>query len=343
MRGKMINKSKIFTFAVLVYNQESTVLETLESIKYQIKKFGEGYNFKIFITDDGSKDLTFLLVNNWIKKNHKLFFYSKLLANKKNMGTVYNYNVLMNCIEDEPFKIIAGDDLIGPESIFENLSNDVNVIDTFPFYKLIDEKICFSKLYLYDYFYKMKTYKNKKNLRWMRKGDFLHTPSTFYLKKLYDFGECTKWNNEFFLFEDDPTFYGMLKANNNISIIFHPNALILYRYTSFSTSTIPNKRFMDDWIKLQEIYYKESKGLEKIYFYCRKKSGSVHKFDLYKIIDRMRQAFRILYIIFMCHNEFNNFYQDYSIKINDVQIYYNDIKALSFGENIKESFKYAGD
>ena len=43
-----------FTFAILAYNQANIIGETLESIKYQIEKYGDNRIFKIIVTDDFS-------------------------------------------------------------------------------------------------------------------------------------------------------------------------------------------------------------------------------------------------------------------------------------------------
>ena len=105
-----------FTFAILAYNQANIIGETLESIKYQIEKYGDNRIFKIIVTDDFSKDNTLLTVRKWIEKNGGLFKEVKILTNQSNMGTVYNYNRIMENIDEESFKVIAGDDLIGPNT-----------------------------------------------------------------------------------------------------------------------------------------------------------------------------------------------------------------------------------
>ena len=91
----------MFTFAILAYNQANIIGETLESIKYQIEKYGDNRIFKIIVTDDFSKDNTLLTVRKWIEKNGGLFKEVKILTNQSNMGTVYNYNRIMENIDEE--------------------------------------------------------------------------------------------------------------------------------------------------------------------------------------------------------------------------------------------------
>lgn len=321
----MNEKLNQFTFAVLTYNQESTVIETLESIKYQIKEFGYGYEFKLYVTDDNSKDSTPELVKAWINQNRYLFIEHQMFCNDCNMGTVYNYNILMCCIGDEKFKVIAGDDLIGPTSIFKDLSDKDGFIDTYPFYKLLDGKIYYNKLYLYDYYYKATKYSAKYNLKWMRKGDFLHTPSTFYTKRLYEMGQCKITNSNFFLYEDDPSFYCMLRSNVNIFINFHLNALILYRYSLTATSTVPNHKFLKDWVNLQKMYFNESRGLEKIYFWFRKSEKIPRNLNPYRIIDRIKQIYRIFIVCCRYNKGFQKFYNNFVNELDSVQAYYNEM------------------
>ena len=137
-----------FTFAILAYNQANIIGETLESIKYQIEKYGDNRIFKIIVTDDFSKDNTLLTVRKWIEKNGGLFKEVKILTNQSNMGTVYNYNRIMENIDEESFKVIAGDDLIGPNNIFEVIENNTMTVDTYPFIRLEDGKITYRKDYL---------------------------------------------------------------------------------------------------------------------------------------------------------------------------------------------------
>ena len=49
---------KEFTFGVFTYNQEQFIFENLESIKYQIEKYGGGTSFSLVMSDDCSQDNT---------------------------------------------------------------------------------------------------------------------------------------------------------------------------------------------------------------------------------------------------------------------------------------------
>lgn len=106
-------------FGVMTYNQESIICETLESIKYQIETYGKDIDCTIIITDDCSRDKTVKVIENWLKNNGELFCNIIKKYNKENKGVPYNYNAIMQLIETEAFEIVAGDDLLSTDNIFE--------------------------------------------------------------------------------------------------------------------------------------------------------------------------------------------------------------------------------
>lgn len=135
-------KKSEFVFGVMTYNQESIICETLESIKYQIETYGKDIDCTIIITDDCSKDKTVKVIENWLKNNGELFCNIIKKYNKENKGVPYNYNAIMQLIETEAFEIVAGDDLLSTDNIFEttkNLSSN-ELLCTLPTY-LIGNKI----------------------------------------------------------------------------------------------------------------------------------------------------------------------------------------------------------
>ena len=70
----------MFTFVVTCYNQAQVVLQALESVKYQIKKFGQGQAFQLIVTDDGSTDGSPDAVRGWLEGNGGLFAEERLTA-----------------------------------------------------------------------------------------------------------------------------------------------------------------------------------------------------------------------------------------------------------------------
>ena len=58
----------MFTFVVTCYNQADVVPDMLESIRYQIERYGQGQTFQLIVTDDGSKDNSCQVINGWLEK-----------------------------------------------------------------------------------------------------------------------------------------------------------------------------------------------------------------------------------------------------------------------------------
>ena len=283
-----------FTFGVLAYNHERMIIETLESIKYQIVNYGEGYDIEIIITDDCSKDRTTEIIENWLDSNRKLFIKVDCHFNKKNFGVVKNYQYIINNIGENNFKIIAGDDVFSSQNIFktyDNLRN--NNIVTFLELDFNEKGVYYQEGKIINFFYHMtKKKSNRYNLKNMRRGSYFNTPSTIYSKQLYNESNAEKINKEFTLFEDDPTWYAMIK--NGAEIVFIPQNIVLYRIhnQSISNSGKINVRFHNELDKLLRIYKKDAKGLEKLYIWFRLHSNIPKYINLSIYINKFLEIYR---------------------------------------------------
>lgn len=258
-----------FTFGVITYNQEKYILETLESIKYQIQNFGENINFKLVISDDCSKDDTILYVHRWVEKNANLFVEMKIFTSDTNQGVVRNYEKMLGGINTKYYKVIAGDDLFSNNNLFDylNLLKDFDIVTYFPFY-LTEGKIYYDKNRIYKMFIN-KDRDRDYYLKEIKKGGLFHTPSTFYNEELYT-SEVKDFVHNFKLFEDDPRWYMFIKVNKNIKIKFILEPLIIYRVhgmsISNSTNTTLARDFSNELNMLRRKYYQdETSIILKIY------------------------------------------------------------------------------
>lgn len=109
----------MFTFVVTCYNQAEMVLFALESVKYQIRKFGKGQRFQLIITDDGSEDNSREVIEEWLEKNGKLFSRTDRLFRKTNAGICQNYVDALKAVAGDCFMVLNGDDLLAPFDMFE--------------------------------------------------------------------------------------------------------------------------------------------------------------------------------------------------------------------------------
>ena len=81
----------MFTFIVTCYQQSNVVVMALESVKYQIERYGQGRTFQIIVADDGSTDGSREVIQRWTEENRGLFEKIDLLFREENAGICRNY------------------------------------------------------------------------------------------------------------------------------------------------------------------------------------------------------------------------------------------------------------
>lgn len=247
-----------FTFGVLAYNSELYILETLESIKYQVLNYADGRSIQLIIGDDGSKDNTVQICDMWIKHNRSLFTEAVILSSSNNQGTVLNYKKIFNAVKGKFFHIIAGDDLFNYLDIFKYAENlrKYDIVSTIPISVNSKRDVFVEKHRLHRFLYNLNNepYDSSKLIKKEMYGSFLHTPSTVFKKELYD-ENVQAFVEQFFLFEDDPKWYKLLSRTGKLKLVLYP--IVLYRYQEKSVSHNPGP-FEKDVIKLIEIYKNES-------------------------------------------------------------------------------------
>lgn len=109
----------MFTFVVTCYNQGKVIPYMLESIRYQIERYGKGQTFQLILTDDSSQDDSCAVMDRWLQKHGRLFARVDRLYRKENAGICVNYVDALRRIEGERFTAVNGDDLIAPYNLFE--------------------------------------------------------------------------------------------------------------------------------------------------------------------------------------------------------------------------------
>lgn len=112
------NERQIVTVALITYQSAATVLETLDSIVGQ--SYGPG-NIELIISDDGSKDNTVQVIEQWLAQNQEYFHVVKFFANEMNGGISKNCNIAWKAATSEWIKTIAGDDILLPNCLTDNV------------------------------------------------------------------------------------------------------------------------------------------------------------------------------------------------------------------------------
>lgn len=285
-----------FIFGVMAYNEELEIVPTLESIKYQIEHYGNGINVHLLIVDDCSKDNTKKAIDNWIDKNSTIFSSVNKQYNTKNKGTVVNYNYLLSIIKNRPFKIIAGDDLISKVNIFAKY-NAISGKQLYCGFKFMFND---QGVYIDETFAKMQfalsRIKPNRNylLRLLKCGFLICSPETLYTNTLYDASGAVEYNEKFRLFEDNPTWYAMLKNRVDIDLVFDIEPIVLYRVTDNSVSNGINPIFQNEMKQLYNIYKREGNYFDRFYFSLKQRSNPLCK-NVSKIIDHFYKGIFVLY------------------------------------------------
>lgn len=107
----------LVSVCVITYNSSRTVLETLDSILAQTYP-----RLELIVSDDCSSDDTVSVCRKWLNANEQRFEKASILTSEKNGGVAVNLNnaILASC--GDWVKTVAGDDLLMPECISDNMN-----------------------------------------------------------------------------------------------------------------------------------------------------------------------------------------------------------------------------
>lgn len=136
----------LVTIAVATYHSARFIEETLESVYNQTYS-----NLALIVSDDCSKDDTIAIINKWVTQERvKTRFHSiEVITVPINTGVSANCNRCIAAVPSDWFKFIAGDDILLPNCIEDNM----NFVGENP-----KAKIIFSQVKLYQDYFKEKNY-----------------------------------------------------------------------------------------------------------------------------------------------------------------------------------------
>lgn len=124
---------KKMVIAIPSYNNEKYIQRNLDSV------FMQNYtNYRVIYVDDCSKDETWVLLNEYIKKNN-LEDLITMISNKKNEGAMHNHYMMAHmCQDDEIYVSLDGDDWFAHKNVLRRLNQayaDENVWVTYGSWK----------------------------------------------------------------------------------------------------------------------------------------------------------------------------------------------------------------
>lgn len=106
----------LVSIILISYNSSKYILETLESAKAQTYQ-----KIELIVSDDCSTDNTIEICSKWIEENKHNFISTKLIIVEENTGVAANCNRGVNAAKGEWIKLTAGDDILLPNSISDNV------------------------------------------------------------------------------------------------------------------------------------------------------------------------------------------------------------------------------
>ena len=114
-----------------IYNCADTLEEALDSLMAQTYQ-----GFKVIMCEDGSKDKTFEIANNYIKKFPEKFI---LIKNEKNMGLNYTLNRCLDLVDTEYVARMDGDDI----SLPDRFEKEIDFLDANPEYDIVSSPMIY--------------------------------------------------------------------------------------------------------------------------------------------------------------------------------------------------------
>ncbi len=110
------HSQQLVSIIVATFNSAPYVIETLESAKAQTWQ-----NIELIVSDDCSADNTVAVCRDWMDKNENRFVRTELITVPKNTGVSANCNRCIAASNAGWIKMIAGDDILFPSCIDDNM------------------------------------------------------------------------------------------------------------------------------------------------------------------------------------------------------------------------------
>ncbi len=114
-----MDRKEIVSVAVISYNAQDTIQETLDSI---LNQDHGAENIELIVSDDASRDNTVAVTSAWLAGNGHLFHKVDLIANAVNGGVSKNCNMVWKATTGAWIKTIAADDILLPHCLSSNLA-----------------------------------------------------------------------------------------------------------------------------------------------------------------------------------------------------------------------------
>ena len=333
----------MITIAVMMYNEEKYILETLESIKYQIQNFGRERQIQLILSDDCSDDRTTEIADAWVAENYKLFQSIDKLYGEVNVGTCKKYADMVKAIRGERYVVIAGDDVFSTQNIFAILAacdKDILLTASLKF------SGCKIKVGIWENLNIVaQSIVSGKSIHWEAQlGSPILNGAVYSLRILSE--EVMQYMCRYKLLEDRARVYKIAMENKSLTLGYLNEPIILYRQNDVSVSSFQSphlKTHNDDLNKLYEDAYANTDSIIMRWAIGRQKRAALFrgqrgiKAKLSKITPYyFAIGTRILFHWFAIKRIYNELMNKYVIE-NEKHLMKMHDAAVAFGDRYKET------
>lgn len=273
----------LVSIIVITYNSAKYIIETLESIYNQTYK-----NIELIISDDCSTDKTIDLCKEWIKQNEKRFVNTQIIIPLYNTGISANCNRGYKAAKGKWIKGIAGDDLLLPNCIADNIKY-INIHQgdiIFSKTRYLFSNTNLKGIYVSPFDYKILYLSQKELLYRLSLGNALPASSSFIKKE--SFTDLNGYEESIPMMEDWP--FWIKAILHKKQILFLNIETTVYRIHETNVSQTSNK----------SLRYIESEKLAKDYILSllkRKHFLLWFYLKIRKLSDNQNQYLKLLQLI----------------------------------------------
>lgn len=230
----------LVSVVVITYNSAKYIIDTLESIYNQTYK-----NIELIISDDCSTDNTISLCKEWIKQKEKRFTNTQIIIPPHNTGISANCNRGYNAAQGEWIKGIAGDDLLLPNCITDNIRyiNNYQADIIFSKVKYLFANTNLKEKYISPFNYKI-LYLNQKELLYrLSLGNALPASSAFIKKET--FTDVNGFEESIPMMEDWPFWIKAILHQKQIKFFNIETTIYRIHETNISQTSNKSQRYIE--------------------------------------------------------------------------------------------------
>lgn len=231
----------LVSVCAITYNSSKTVLETLDSMYAQTYP-----RLELLVSDDCSTDDTVEVCRQWINEHRDRFERVEIIVREKNGGVAANLNTAIRACKGEWIKTIAGDDLLMPDCIKDNIvfiSNHENqgiVFSKIQFFSVEKGQRILMNHFMPGKHAEIFEQTASNQYHALLRGNFPPSPSVFFRKELL---MAIPFPEEYPFCEDYPQWFHLTK--NGIRLCYFNKQTVYYRVGE-SLLNPGNHRFVNE-------------------------------------------------------------------------------------------------